>query len=124
MSDEAPLLDDLRRLGDDDDAFFALIEAHHAILPVLSRAFHAERDPKTRARILEVIWQHRTPRAVHILGEALQDSSRLVWKQALDGLVAIDSPECLAVLEHARHQKFPTAAVAAEFQDAVDEAID
>jgi hypothetical protein len=114
----------LRRLGDDENAFFALIEADHAILPVLARAFRAERDPKTRAGILEVIWQHRTPAAVPILDEALQDLSKLVWKQALDGLVAIDLPECLVVLEHAHCRRLPTESVATEFQDAVDEAID
>jgi hypothetical protein len=114
----------LPRLGDDDDAFFALIDADHAILPILTRAFRAERDAKIRERILEVIWQHRVPSALPILTEALQDSSELVWKQALDGLMTIDSPECLLVLERARDRKFPTEAMAADFQAYVDEAID
>jgi hypothetical protein len=114
----------LPRLGDDEGAYFALIEADHAILPILARAFREERDAKGRERILEVIWQHRTPSVLPILGEALQDSSELVWKQALDGLFAIDSPECLAVLERARDRIFLTEAMAAHFQAYVDEAID
>jgi hypothetical protein len=113
----------LQRLGEDQNAFFSLVEADHAILPLLAAAFREEGDSRKRSAILEVIWQHRVPGVVPILDEALHDPSSSVWKQALDGLVAIGLPECLAVLRQARDRRSETLPDAVEFQDAVDEAI-
>jgi hypothetical protein len=114
----------LTRLDEDEGAFFALIEADHAILPILAAAFREEPQPSKRSAILEVIWRHRVPAAVPVLDEALHDASKLVWMEALDGLVTIGSPECLAVLQGARERQLPTQAEAIEFQEAVDEAIE
>jgi hypothetical protein len=89
----------LDRLGSDENAYFALIEAPRTILPLLAAAFRTETDPVKRSTILEVIWQHRDPSMIPLLGEALHDLSPKVWKQALDGLVTIGGPQSIATIE-------------------------
>ncbi len=89
--------------GRRDDAFFGLLEMDHEILPELMAAFRKEHDSKTRAFLVEVVWQHRRQDAIPFLGEALQSTEPAVWKQALDGLVVLASPAALEVLRSARH---------------------
>ena len=114
----------LPRLADDEDAYHALIEADAAILPILVRAFRRERDGKLRAKILEVMWQHRDPSIIPVLAEALQDPSPRVWKEAFDGLVTLDRPECIGVIEGARNRTFEREQDATYFRSFLDEAID
>ena len=90
------------RQGDRDAAFFALLETDDAVLPELIATFQTESDSQVRAFLVEVIWQHRQPSAIPCLGEALHDAERIVWQQALDGLVSLASLEALAVLRSAR----------------------
>ena len=108
----------------DEDAYFALVEATQAILPILVRAFRAEPDPMKRARILEIIWQQRQASAIPVLGEALYDPSDLVWKQALDGLVTLDLPECRPAIARARERQLGSDAEAESFRNFLDEALD
>jgi hypothetical protein len=42
----------LPRHGIEEGAFFALMEADHAVVPLLAQAFHAECEPKAKAGIL------------------------------------------------------------------------
>lgn len=42
---------------------------------------------------MEVIWQNRCPSTLDLLIAALDDAHPVVWKQALDGLVVLASPE-------------------------------
>ena len=89
--DVAHLVEALCR--EDDKAFHTLIEALPAILPLLVERFHQEKDGESRARIVEVIWQHRQPASIGVLSTALEDAHPAVWKQALDGLVAVGGPK-------------------------------
>src|SRR5262245_58891265 len=95
----------------------------HAVLPDLISAFHAESDTEVRAFLVEIIWQHRQPSVIPFLGEALFDSDPNVWRQALDGLVALASPASLDVLQAARARQFPRQCEAA-FRRWLDEAIE
>jgi hypothetical protein len=42
---------------------------------------------------VEVVWQHGCPSALDFLLTALDDPHPAAWKQALDGLVVLASPE-------------------------------
>ncbi len=77
----------------DDDAFHTLIEADRAIIPLLIQQFTAQTYGADRARIIEVIWQRRDKATIPFLASALHDPHSDVWKQALDGLVAIGGIE-------------------------------
>ena len=77
----------------DDDAFHTLIEADRAIIPLLIQQFTAQTYGADRARIIEVIWQHRDKATIPFLAWALNDPHSDVWKQALDGLVTIGGIE-------------------------------
>jgi hypothetical protein len=90
------------RSGDDrGGAFFGLIELNQAVLPFLEAAYRSERDGAIRALLVEVIWQHRQHTVVPFLFEALKDSDEETWMQALDGLVALASPDVRDGLESA-----------------------
>jgi len=113
----------LGRLGDDEDAYFALIEAPHEIIAFLALAFRSEAGPQKRSMILNVIWQHRQPSAIPSLREGLWDTSPIVWKQALDGLVTIGGQESISTIEAANSRSFDCEADAREFRASLDEAL-
>jgi HEAT repeat protein len=81
--------------------FHALLELDHGALTALQAAYRSEADPNTRSLIVHAIWEHRQPAALDFLGEALLDPAPEVWKQALDGLVTLASPEALRALQSA-----------------------
>jgi len=93
---------DWARTGNREAAFQALIDLGESAIPGLLEAYRAETDPALRALIVEVVWQIRSHASLDFLGEALQDPSPEVWKQALDGLVTLATPESLRILEGAR----------------------
>jgi hypothetical protein len=86
------------RSGDRDSAFFGLLEQGKEILPHLIEAYRTEAQADIRRFLVEVIWQHRDVSIVPFLGEVLGDEASDVWKQALDGLVALASPSAKQVL--------------------------
>lgn len=90
------------RQGQEQDAFFALIEGDPAAVPLLIEAFARDENRGIRARIVECVWQRRLPETVGFLAEALKDAEPAVWKQALDGLVTIGGSEVIRALEAAR----------------------
>jgi hypothetical protein len=114
----------LGRLPDDADAWHALAEADPNIVPILIKAFRAEQDARVRAQILEAIGNYRDPASIACFSEALGDPAPSVWKQALDGLVALDRPECVAAIESARGRQFLRKEDAVDFRRWVDEAVD
>jgi len=114
----------LRRLPDDVNAWHALAEADPKIVPVLINAFRAERDAEVRALILEAISNYRDPASIACLAEALADPAPSVWKQALDALVALDRPECIAAIEGARGRRFAREEDAVDFRRWLDEAVE
>jgi hypothetical protein len=111
------------RQGDRDSAFFAFVEMDHGVLPDLMSTFRAESDRDIRAFLIEVIWQHRQQSVIPFFGEALRDSEPMVWKEAMDGLVALACPAALDVLRSARSRQLSRPQDAAEFQRWLEEAI-
>jgi HEAT repeat protein len=90
------------RQGHEEDAFFSLIEADPAVLPVLMEAFAKEENRPIRAQILQCIRQQRRQETINFLAEVLNDPEPGVWKEALDGLVAIGSAEASQAVQAAR----------------------
>jgi HEAT repeat protein len=89
------------RSGDSDNAFHNLRELDHSFLPAMQTAYRCEDDPIVRSMIVEAIWQHRQASEIDFLAEVLRDPTPEVWKQALDGLVTLASPESMRVLRSA-----------------------
>jgi HEAT repeat protein len=120
------IADYLRRFreGDAEDAFHGLLEMDHAILPELIAAFRGEADGEVRRFLVEVIWQHRQPSAIPFLGEVLRDPDPQVWKEALDGLVALASPAAIEALRAARGRTFPSKRQIEEFRGWLEEALE
>jgi hypothetical protein len=111
------------REGHREDVFFGLLEMDREALPELMGAFRVERDVQVRAFIVEIIWQRRQQSVVPFLGEALRDSEPAVWREALDGLVALASPAAWEILRSARTRQFPNPRERDEFRRWLDEAI-
>lgn len=112
------------REGDDENAFHSLVELDHQVLPELLAEFRAATDPRLRVFLLGVIWQHRQPSVIPFLGEALLDSEPRVWREALDGLVALASPASLEALRAARTRHFSERRDTEEFRNWLEEAIE
>jgi HEAT repeat protein len=93
---------DWARSGNHAAALQSLIDLGETAIPRLVNAYRAEADPAIRALIVEVVWRLRAHASIEFLGEALQDPAQEVWKQALDGLVTLASPQSLRILEAAR----------------------
>ncbi len=93
------------------------------IIPKLIEFFRAEKDKDTRAFLVEVIYQFREREAIPFLAEALWDDSPLVWQIALDGLLTLDLPECIQVMEQARTRTFRKKKDSKHFQGFLEEAI-
>lgn len=116
--------DYLNRMAVDENAFFALIEAPGEIVSFLESAFRSESDAVRRAAILNVIWQRRDRTTIPLLGEALRDASPRVWKEALDGLVALGSQESILAVQSARSRAFASEVDSREFREFLDEALE
>jgi len=105
------------------DLFFPLLEADDAIVPILIEACKAEPDPEVRAALVEVIWQHRLPETVAFLSEALADNAPEVWKNALDGLVALGGESAIKALESVKEQVLAHRQGTPDQAEWIDEAI-
>jgi HEAT repeat protein len=112
------------RSGEREKAFFTLLEAGDEVVPELKTAFEHESDTACRALIVEVLWQRRDPAIIPFLAAALNDSATEVWQTALDGLVAIGSPEALAALQAVRQRVGIQSHQLEEFRSWIDEAIE
>ncbi len=102
MNDQTEYYLSEARTGAFDAAYHGLIELPDHLVPDLEEAYRSEADPKIRALIVEAIWQHRLPASVDFLAAALADPHPEVWKQALDGLVVLASPQSRDALELAK----------------------
>jgi len=112
------------RDGDSEAAFHSLIEADRAAIPKLIEVCKAERNPETRAQLVNIIWEFRDPSTISFLGEALFDSSSRVWKAALDGLVALGCPAALPFLRAALSRESLGTSNSDSFRIWVEEAIE
>ncbi len=97
----------LARLGDADEAFHTLRELGAEHLLAMQAACRDELDPDTRALIVDALWERRDPSVIGFLSEMLRDKSPAVWKEALDGLVAMSSDDTLRVLQAALGEADP-----------------
>jgi HEAT repeat protein len=85
----------LLHAGAREEAFFGLLDLGPEALPLLMSEAVKPTAAKIRSALVEVIWQYRQPAVIDFLGRHLTDSDPDVWKQALDGLVAIGGPNAL-----------------------------
>jgi len=111
------------RRGDDETAFFELIEMPGDVLTGIIDVFHAEPCADVRAFLVKAAWERREETVIRFLAEALNDPAEQVWQQALDGLVAFSLPTSLKVLQSARSRKFTEETEAKRFNLWLEEAI-
>lgn len=124
MTTIAPFLE-MAKAGHREAAFHGLLELGDAVLPLLGEVYRGEPDPAVRSLLVEVIWQLRSPSSLDVLGEALQDPAPEVWRQALDGLVTLASPESLRILESARDGlAVSDAGGSTDIREWIDEAVE
>ena len=91
------------------------------VMAALTIAFRTEQDPAIRTFLIKVAWQRGDRQAIDLLAKALNKSDEEIWQEALDGLVALASPEALTVLMAARTREL---ADRQRFQSCAEEAID
>lgn len=111
------------RSGEEEAAFFELLEIPGDVLPALIDVFRTEPDAAIRALLVRVAWERRDHSALSFLGEALSQLQEEVWQQALDGLVAFASPESLEILQRARNRDCKDDTAARRFGLWLEEAI-
>ena len=109
--------------GDDDAAISSLLEVAEDILPSLSAIYRNESDPDLRAFLVRVSWERREEMSVNFILEALNDPAEEVWQSALDGTVALASPEMLEFLKSLGATERGDPSTTRRFQICVDEAI-
>jgi len=105
-------------------AFFGLIEAGPDAVRLMIAAFDEPENCAVRADIVRCLWQCRRPEALGFLTGALHDAEPAVWKEALDGIVALGGGEAIRILE-AAHARLPAdrpqSGITAEW---IDEALE
>ena len=111
------------RNGEDGEPLAELLQLEADIVPAIAELFRSEADPDVRAFLVRVAWERREQCSVDVIIDALGDPAEEVWQSALDGTVALASPEILEVLHAAKLQERPDAATARRFQMCVEEAI-
>jgi len=111
------------RSGDEHEALTELIEMPQDILPAIVQAYRNEQSPDTRMLLVKVAWERRDPAAISFISEALDDADEYVWQEALDGCVALASPEILEILQTAQTRPRAENAMSRQFRICVDEAV-
>jgi HEAT repeat protein len=104
-----------------ENAYHALLDIGVEGIPPIGRALHAESDVNVRRTLVRVLWQTRSERVLPWLVESLRDSRPEIWKEALDGLVAIGSEDALNHLENAKRSMEP--AKVAWFNEAISQIV-
>ncbi len=112
------------RQDDTENAFCGLTEMNHEALPELIAEFRAATDADLRAFLINVIWQHRQLSVIPLLGEAQREGEKAVWRQAMDGLVALAYPKAIEELGSAKTREFPRPRDTEEFRSWPKEAIE
>ncbi len=109
--------------GDEESAFYDLLERPGDLLADLVQEFHTAADSETRALLVKAAWERKEAGVVPFLRDALTVRDELVWQQALDGLVAHASSETLEILVAARAQDFADETLTKRFRLWLEEAI-
>ena len=116
---------DLLHQGDAECAFFGLIEAGPEVLPHLIEAYGRDENRAVRAELVRCIWEHRQPEVIGFLAQLLTEPEESVWKEALDGLVAIGGGDVIrALLQEARTTLAGTSNNGNTAVEWIDEAVD
>ena len=89
---------------DCENASHRLIELGPAVIPHLESAFTMAVDARMRQAMVNIAWQTHSRLSLPLLQHALADAHDQVWKEALDGLVAIGGPEALEIVRQARER--------------------
>jgi hypothetical protein len=111
------------RSGDEEAAFFELIEVADNVLPALTEQFRVEPDIAARTFLVHVAWERRDQAALPLLAEALGQPQEEIWQEALDGLVAFASRESLEILRQARQRDEKDETAVRRFHLWLEEAI-
>ena len=111
------------RAGDDDKALGTLLELADEALPFVTEAYRCEPDAECRAFLVRAAWERAEPGTISFIVEALNDPAEEVWQSALDGTVALASPEILDLLRSLQTTVRADPASARRFQVCLDEAI-
>lgn len=111
------------RNGDDDAAISSLLAIAENILPNLAESYRNEADPNVRAFLVRITWERREVNTTDFIREALNDPAEEVWQSALDGTVALASPEMLDLLRTVRGTERGDPNSSRRFQICIDEAI-
>lgn len=121
----ARIIDSLKafRSGDDDNAMTTLLEAEEDLVPALIETFRQETDPEVRAFLVTVAWERREEHSPAFIAEAINDPAEEVWQAALDGTVALASPEMLDLLKSLRTTERADPAATRRFQMCIEDAI-
>jgi hypothetical protein len=114
---------ELFRSGDDDGALAQLLEEAAELVPAIGEIFRAEADPDLRAFLVRVAWERREEGSDGLILEALNDPAEEVWQSALDGAVAMASPQMLEALKSLQCQERSDASMTRRFQMCIEEAI-
>src|SRR6266705_3517438 len=97
----ARLLDQFLNGPRGEDALCNLTNLPQA-LPLVAEAYAREGEPGRRAEIVRCLWEFRDSAALPTLAAALHEDHDPVWKEALDGLVALGGDAALRILEAER----------------------
>ena len=111
------------RRGDEEDEFYDLLELPGELLPDLIQRFYAATESPVRACWSKLPGREKKAASVPFLKRALETPDELVWQQALDGLVALASPEVHEILLTARTQEFADTILTNRFRLWLEEAI-
>ena len=109
--------------GEFECAFHGLREMSPSIVPKLIAEFHVEISPIIRSELVEIVWTFKRPEILPFLAIALMDESAMVWKSALDGLVALATPDSLSVLNACLTRSFVKRKDEISFRKWVQEAM-
>jgi len=122
---EAKIIESLKafRAGHDEAAMTPLLAVEEEIVPSLMQTFRHESDPEARAFLVTIAWERREEQSTAFIVEAINDPAEEVWQAALDGTVALASPEILDILKCAKTQERVDDAATRRFRICVDEAI-
>ena len=122
---EAKIIESLKafRAGDDEAAMTKLLEAEEELVPSLIQAFREEFDPDVRAFLVTIAWERREKHSTALIVEALNDPAEEVWQSALDGAVALASPDMLDLLKSLRTADRADPAATRRFQICIEDAI-
>jgi hypothetical protein len=85
-----------------ENSYHTLIELPNDNLPILYDEYRSESDIDMREIIVEVIWKHKDAASLNFLLGIIKVDNSIVWKQALDGIVAIAGNKIISTLENIR----------------------